>query len=313
MHRLKARLAHYLETNQNLTEYHLTIIPTLQYGDLLFVRAENSAELIDYLLHDELFVRFTAGIYRCQYTTKMLSNITLQFSENDTNTYRLQLFPKSKLEDVIDTIPENVTLDPKKYTHIIQVVYAYNRYHFGITKVNNDRPMFNVLFSELEEVVCRAYYKLAEFFIVESVQATPNMKAIDIGAAPGGWSSYLATRGIRTLAVDPGALRIEHELITHVQKRVEDATEEIEQFGQFDLCVCDMNMHPTESAEIVLKVAKYLKPNALLVMTVKECEKNQKNKMYAQVNEMLRDEYTDLKERHLLSNKRERTLYGYKK
>src|SRR3989338_9609003 len=80
MHRLKARLAFYLEHNQNLTDYNLSIIPTLQYGDLLFVKVENSAELVDYLLHDELFVRFTAGIYRCQYTTKSLDNIAQQFS-----------------------------------------------------------------------------------------------------------------------------------------------------------------------------------------------------------------------------------------
>ncbi len=54
----------------------------------------------------------------------------------------------------------------------------------------------------------RSYLKLEEAFDVLGAAPAPNEWAVDLGAAPGGWSYALAKRGARVLAVDRGALKL---------------------------------------------------------------------------------------------------------
>ncbi len=92
-----------------------------------------------------------------------------------------------------------------------------------------------------------------------------------------------------------------------------DAIDDIIQFGEVDICVCDMNMYPTLSAVIVLHMTKYMKPGAILVLTVKECDQHQSKKLMSDVMVILKEGYDQLKGRHLLSNGRERTIVGRRK
>ena len=72
----------------------------------------------------------------------------------------------------------------------------------------------------------RSSIKLAEaflFFLGENERADllrPGMRAVDLGAAPGGWTWQLAERGLRVTAVDNAALRgavRSDRLVLHVQ------------------------------------------------------------------------------------------------
>jgi len=71
----------------------------------------------------------------------------------------------------------------------------------------------------------RSTLKLAEAFATflggdESRLLRAGMKAVDLGAAPGGWTWQLAYRGLRVVAVDNGALKGEvasDDLVTHVR------------------------------------------------------------------------------------------------
>jgi 23S rRNA (cytidine2498-2'-O)-methyltransferase len=71
----------------------------------------------------------------------------------------------------------------------------------------------------------RSVQKLAEAFVVflgaaERELVRPGQRAVDLGAAPGGWSWLLAQRGLRVTAVDNGALKGEvarDPLVTHVR------------------------------------------------------------------------------------------------
>src|SRR5207244_7759516 len=72
----------------------------------------------------------------------------------------------------------------------------------------------------------RSSIKLAEALLVflsenERVDLLrPGMRAVDLGAAPGGWTWQLAERGLRVTAVDNAALRgavRSDPLVTHVQ------------------------------------------------------------------------------------------------
>lgn len=73
----------------------------------------------------------------------------------------------------------------------------------------------------------RSYLKLAEAFEVflgEEEQKTclkPGMTAVDLGAAPGGWTWQLVRRGLKVIAVDNGPLKgvaAQHPAIQHLRQ-----------------------------------------------------------------------------------------------
>jgi 23S rRNA (cytidine2498-2'-O)-methyltransferase len=71
----------------------------------------------------------------------------------------------------------------------------------------------------------RSASKLAEAFLVflgaeQDALLKPGMRAVDLGAAPGGWSWHLAQRGLKVTAVDNGALKGDVAIdprVTHVR------------------------------------------------------------------------------------------------
>ena len=55
-------------------------------------------------------------------------------------------------------------------------------------------------------VASRAYFKLEEALDLAGVDDLHGSRALDLGAAPGGWTEVLLDRGASVVAVDPGAL-----------------------------------------------------------------------------------------------------------
>jgi 23S rRNA (cytidine2498-2'-O)-methyltransferase len=73
----------------------------------------------------------------------------------------------------------------------------------------------------------RSYLKLAEAFEVflskeeQKKWLTPGLHAVDLGAAPGGWTWQLVQRGLKVIAVDNGPLKgvaADHPLIKHLRQ-----------------------------------------------------------------------------------------------
>jgi len=101
----------------------------------------------------------------------------------------------------------------------------------------------------------RSAQKLAEAFVVflgsreaESIRA--GQRAVDLGAAPGGWSWLLAQRGLRVTAVDNGPLKGEvasDPLVTHV--RADGLA--FRPRRPVDWLTCDIVEQPIRIAELV--------------------------------------------------------------
>jgi 23S rRNA (cytidine2498-2'-O)-methyltransferase len=91
----------------------------------------------------------------------------------------------------------------------------------------------------------RSYLKLEEAFVVLGREPRPGETAVDLGAAPGGWSYAAAKRGARVVAVDNGPLKggaLAHPAIEH---RREDAFGFRPAAGQvFDWLLCDLVEEP---------------------------------------------------------------------
>ncbi|HXM57467.1 MAG TPA: SAM-dependent methyltransferase [Candidatus Dormibacteraeota bacterium] len=124
-------------------------------------------------------------------------------------------------------------------------------------------------YSRLPSPVSRAGAKLREALELWPLDLPAGRRALDVGAAPGGWTHVLAGLGLRVVAVDPADLSevvLANPLVTHVRARMETAGLESE---SFDLVVNDMNLDPDESAALMCEAAPYLAPGAPAIMTIK--------------------------------------------
>jgi len=103
----------------------------------------------------------------------------------------------------------------------------------------------------------RSTLKLAEAFVTflgdrDRSLLRAGMRAVDLGAAPGGWTWQLARRGVRVTAVDNGPLKggvLDDPLITHVR---------LDGFAYLpkrpvDWMVCDIVQQPSRIAALVAR------------------------------------------------------------
>jgi len=106
------------------------------------------------------------------------------------------------------------------------------------------------------DVPSRSTLKLAEAigtFLTEDEQLRllrPGLRAVDLGAAPGGWTWQLAHRGIRVTAVDNGPMKgsvADDSLVTHLR---EDGLT-WRPGRPVDWLVCDIVLQPIRIAELV--------------------------------------------------------------
>jgi 23S rRNA (cytidine2498-2'-O)-methyltransferase len=101
----------------------------------------------------------------------------------------------------------------------------------------------------------RSTAKLAEALLVflgddESSRLRPGMRAVDLGAAPGGWTWQLAHRGLKVFAIDNGALKGDVAIdprVTHV--RADGLTWRPR--TPVDWLVCDILLQPIRIAALV--------------------------------------------------------------
>jgi len=103
----------------------------------------------------------------------------------------------------------------------------------------------------------RSTLKLAEAFVTFLGDREPEvlragMRAVDLGAAPGGWTWQLAHRGLRVIAVDNGPLKgdvLDDPLVTHLRA---DGLSYLPK-RPVDWMVCDIVEQPSRIATLVAR------------------------------------------------------------
>ena len=254
--------------------------------------------------------------------------------------FRLQTHPKTLRADLLALAKDPLRFSPHGCTHILFVVECYNKFFAGITVM---APEFmphghlaltpaNVS-SEEDGVLCRAHYKIEECFVMDAglrARIRAGSKAVDIGASPGGWSDFLASQGCSVLAIDPGVVRCSSPLVKHVQKLVQEALPELQEFAAspsastaaaaaasasipssgIDLIVCDMNVRPLEAVKLIRVVVSSvpMSPTARLILTAKETLQGRSKLLVVEAVEALGDFWCNFRVLHLLSNGKERTI-----
>ncbi len=156
----------------------------------------------------------------------------------------------------------------------------------------------------------RAEAKLREALAAFPVTVDRTTRALDLGAAPGGWTKVLAAQGAQVVAVDPAELAPEVAglpNVTHFRGRAEEYLEGCPS-AAFDLITNDINRDPVESAELVRSLLPLLAPDGAVITTVKFMTSNRR-KHIRDVAGILRPHFEEFRQKYLPHNARETTLF----
>ena len=183
--------------------------------------------------------------------------------------------------------------------------FADERLHKDISQMRKHPPG--------QRPLNRAEKKLREAFAKFRPVLPPGARALDLGAAPGGWAKVLAEVCAEVVAVDPAVLDERVTAlpnVTHVQQRAEDYLPRAQ--GPFDLITCDMNVESQVAAEALCQAAPLLRHGGEVILTIKFNSRHRRQHV-ARAVAVLQACYGDFETKHLPHNGKETTLHMRKR
>lgn len=164
-------------------------------------------------------------------------------------------------------------------------------------------------FAHRPEQISRAEFKLLEALEQFRLPLPPGGHALDLGAAPGGWTRILRQMGQWVTAVDPAGLHPSLAADSHIRPLRQTAEAYLaSKPDQFDLILNDMRLDARDSGRIMVQYAPHLYPHGAALMTLKLPEQKREQVIDHTFN-ILRPAYTIAAARHLFHNRSEITLY----
>lgn len=128
-------------------------------------------------------------------------------------------------------------------------------------------------FARTDEQLSRAEFKLLEAFEVFNVSYPQGGTALDLGAAPGGWTRVLREQGLKVLAVDPADLDPSLTKDPEVRYMKGYAAEWVDKLKaqrvKFDLIVSDIRMDARDAARLMVDAAPLFHLRSCAVITLK--------------------------------------------
>lgn len=164
-------------------------------------------------------------------------------------------------------------------------------------------------FAREDSRVSRSEFKLLEALEVFEIDLPERGVALDLGAAPGGWTRVLRQRNQYVTAVDPGRLDkrlISDRTIRHKRMTAEDYLADSP--DQFDVIVNDMRIDARDSARLMVSYADQLYRHGLAIVTLKLPEHDRQS-IIEHALKILRGGYKVAGIRHLFHNRSEITVY----
>ncbi len=157
--------------------------------------------------------------------------------------------------------------------------------------------------------ISRSEFKLLEALDVFQIKLPAYGTALDLGAAPGGWTRILRQHKQYVTAVDPAELHPTLRTDTYVRhKRMTAETYLTESPDVYDLIVNDMRQDARDSARLMNQFAPYLYPHGFVIMTFKLPEYGRTH-ILEHTFAILRSRYHLAGARQLFHNRSEITTY----
>ncbi|MGE5560936.1 MAG: SAM-dependent methyltransferase [Chloroflexota bacterium] len=217
------------------------------------------------------------------------------------------------VKETLDPLLSGAGLTPeiREPQWVVSLLLTDRRGYVGVSRVEDNLSAWAggmMRFRAEDNDIARSKRKLLEALSVFAVDLSYVRSAIDLGAAPGGWTAALVERGLTVTAVDTGLLdeRVRSlPQVTFLQQNAEDVRLRP---ASFDLLTSDISWEPTHTAEMIVRLAPALRPRGLAIVTVKLMGRRVWPTIAA-VRAILERAFVIRGARHLFHNRREITLF----
>jgi 23S rRNA (cytidine2498-2'-O)-methyltransferase len=178
---------------------------------------------------------------------------------------------KNRIDEWIDNHPRTTSV-VKDMDVVISAYVSQMKIFWGISKPSENLSSWSggaIHYRKLATDISRAKYKLMEAEDVFCINFNRFQNALDIGAAPGGWSSLLLERGVQVVAVDPAEMDrslMQRQGFRHIRK---NAAELKFNSAEFDLLVCDMSWNPIQMANLLIHIFPAIHRGGTIITTIK--------------------------------------------
>lgn len=202
--------------------------------------------------------------------------------------------------------------DPER---IISVFLNGESCYIGLSKAEDNLSNWSggmMHYKKDDSDISRAKFKLMEAISVFDIDMSKLKSALDLGAAPGGWTSVLLEYGLWVTAVDTGDMDSRLDSYKHYEfLKTNVADLELDK-GDYDILTSDISWNPVNTARMLCKSAQYLKQHGNAVVTVKLMS-SKVRKTIRDVMAIYGEVFDILGARQLFHNRDEITLYMKKR
>ncbi|EFM12095.1 ribosomal RNA methyltransferase RrmJ/FtsJ [Paenibacillus curdlanolyticus YK9] len=223
----------------------------------------------------------------------------------------------SDTKHAVDAVLRDVGAEPEQREpqYIVSIYAVKDRVYVGMgtpDELMSDWPGGAIRFQREDGQISRAKFKLVEAERAFGLDYTQYRDALDIGAAPGGWTSLLLERGVSVTAIDPAALHpsiVRHPKLTYLKR---NASEVKFKPNSFDLLVCDMSWSPMQMVKLVMDLTDTLCHGATAIVTIKLMHKKPLQTI-RDVMAKLSSDFIVHRAKQLFHNREEITLFMTKR
>ena len=219
---------------------------------------------------------------------------------SNTCKLRVQVFPKHLTGAVLKRVETGrVTCDPREFNTVLNVVLADAVFHTSLVSRNFISSQVGSPHS-----ICRAESKIEEALTRRGWNLNGTRLAVDVGAAPGGWSNYLASLVTQVIAVDKGDVICQSERVIHLRMSGDTAIAQLAESGErIDFFCCDANIQPETTLSIFKNACQIFRGRFVLTLKntyrlKKDWEASVEGVMY----QLASSGCTEVQLDHLLSN-----------
>jgi 23S rRNA (cytidine2498-2'-O)-methyltransferase len=168
--------------------------------------------------------------------------------------------------------------DMRRPQIVISLLCTHEKAYMGISLARDNLSLWPGgmrHFAQTEEQISRAEFKLLEALEVFGVTLPTRGRALDLGAAPGGWTRLLLEAGLKVVAVDPAKLDprlFRRPGLVHFRGYTEHYLE-VEEPGKkpqrFDVIMNDMRMDARDAARLLIQMRDRLQQDGFIISTLK--------------------------------------------
>lgn len=198
--------------------------------------------------------------------------------------------------------------DPEQ---IISVLLCGERCYIGLGTPDDNISGWSggmLHYKKSEDDISRAKYKLMEAIEVFHIDVGRFHRALDLGAAPGGWTSVLLEHGLQVTAVDTGEMDDRLHKYPGFNFIKANASELELTKESFDLLTSDISWNAKNTARLINSASAYLKAEGTAVVTLKLMG-DKVRKTIKEVLTIYKDVFEVLEVKQLFHNRDEVTLY----